>query len=289
MSRNLRMGLLLAGGILLMAGSTLLVLRSGRNAQVIPAPAATVIRFASNPEPAPKLVIHDLAGKITSMDDLKGKVVLVNFWATWCPPCRAEIPALIKLQEENGDKLQIIGISEDDDIEDVHNFVQKTKINYPVVMATPEIIQAYGGVAALPTTFIVDTEGRIVQRHLGLLNTDNALLEMRALHGLPVDAKIEHFEDKGQILSKNVDKATDLPDVDFSGLTPDQKKLALRRMNLEDCVCGCKLTLAQCRLDDTSCPVSKAMAATVVKEVKEGITSKPEPTAATPAAAPTTN
>jgi thiol-disulfide isomerase/thioredoxin len=281
MSRNLRMGLLLAGGILLMAGSTFLVWRTGRNAQVTPPPdTAPVIRFASNPEPAPRLVIHDLAGKVTSMDDLKGKVVLVNFWATWCPPCRAEIPALIKLQEEQRDRLQIIGISEDDDLEDVHEFVKKAAINYPVVMATPEIIKAYGGVVALPTTFVVDTEGRIVQRHLGLLNAENAELEIRALHGMPVDARIEHFEDTGQIFSKNVDKATELPDVDFSGLTPEQKKAALRRMNLEDCVCGCKLTLAQCRLDDTTCPVSKAMAATVVKEVREGITSKPEPTAA---------
>jgi thiol-disulfide isomerase/thioredoxin len=280
MSRNLRMGLLLAGGILLMAGSTFLVWRAGRAAPAATAQAGPpVIRFASNPEPAPGLVIHDLAGKVTSMDDLKGKVVLVNFWATWCPPCRAEIPALIKLQEEHRDRLQIIGISEDDDLEEVHEFVKKVGINYPVVMATPELVAAYGGVVALPTTFVVDTEGRIVQRHLGLLDAETTDREVRALHGLPVDAQIEHFEDTGQIFSKNVDKATELPDVDFTGLTPEQKKVALRRLNSEGCVCGCMLTLAQCRLDDTTCPVSKAMAATVVKEVREGITSKPEPQA----------
>jgi len=204
----------------------------------------------------------------------------VNFWATWCPQCRAEIPALIKLQEEHRERLQIIGISEDDDLDAVQDYVKKMGINYPVVMATPEMIAAFGGVAALPTTFVLDTEGRIVQRHLGLLNAEHTDREIRALAGMPVDARVEYFEDQGQVFSKNLSKATELPDVDLTGLTGEQKKQVLRRLNSEDCVCGCKFTLAQCRIDDTTCPVSKAIAATVVKEVREGITSKPEPAAA---------
>jgi thiol-disulfide isomerase/thioredoxin len=281
------MGLLLAAGIFLMAGSTYLVWRAGRAAQTAQPPAdAQVLRFASNAEPAPRLVIHDLAGKVTSMDELKGKVVLVNFWATWCPPCRAEIPALVQLQEKYRDKLQIIGISEDDDLDAVHDYVKKMGINYPVVMATPELTGAYGGVAALPTTFVVDTEGRVVQRHLGLLNAEYTDGEVRALAGLPVSAKIERFTDTGQVFSKNVANATELPDVDFTGLTPEQKKIALRRLNTEGCTCGCKQLLAQCRLDDTSCPVSKELAAKVVKEVRAGITTSPEPESEK---APTTN
>jgi hypothetical protein len=122
----------------------------------------------------------------------------------------------------------------------------------------------------LPTTFVVDTEGRVVQRHLGLWSSEAYDLEIRALTGLPVEARVEHFVDTGQIFRKNVANATELPDVDFTGLSPEQKKQALRRLNSEDCVCGCKLTLAQCRVDDTTCPVSKAIAATVVKEVLEG-------------------
>ena len=107
-----------------------MVWRAGRVTRTMEAPAgAPVIRFASNPEPAPRLVIHDLNGKVTSMDELKGKVVLVNFWATWCPPCREEMPALIALQNEHRDRLQIIGISEDDDLEAVHDFVEKRGIN----------------------------------------------------------------------------------------------------------------------------------------------------------------
>jgi cytochrome c biogenesis protein CcmG/thiol:disulfide interchange protein DsbE len=265
------MGFLLAAGILLMAGSTYLMWHTRSDAPPSQPPdGPPVIRFASNPEPAPGIVIHELSGKITTMDDLKGKVVLVNFWATWCPPCRVEIPEFIKLQEQHRDRLQIIGISEDEDPEQVREFVKQTGINYPVVMATPELIAAYGGVPALPTTFVVDTEGRVVQRHLGLLSSEAYDREIRALTGLPVEARVEYFVDTGQIFRKNVANATELPDVDFTGLSPEQKKQALRRLNSEDCVCGCKLTLAQCRVDDTTCPVSKAIAATVVKEVLAG-------------------
>jgi thiol-disulfide isomerase/thioredoxin len=278
------MGFLLAAGILLMAGSTYLVWRTRSGVPPSPAPdGPPVIRFASNPEPAPGIVIHELSGKITTMDDLRGKVVLVNFWATWCPPCRVEIPEFIQLQEQHRERLQIIGVSEDDDPELVREFVEQTGINYPVVMATPELIAAYGGVPALPTTFVVDTEGRVVQRHLGLLSSEAYDREIRALTGLPVEARVEHFVDTGQIFRKNVANATELPDVDFTGLSPEQKKQALRRLNSEDCVCGCQLTLAQCRVDDTTCPVSKAIAATVVKEVLEGVSSAQPTTVAAPA------
>jgi hypothetical protein len=93
-----------------------------------------------------------------------------------------------------------------------------------------------------------------------------------------VDATVETFEDTGQIFLKNAVLATDLPGVDFTGLNPEQKKAALKRMNSETCECGCTLTLAQCRINDTSCPVSKKLAAQVVKEIAAN--------AATPAPAP---
>jgi thiol-disulfide isomerase/thioredoxin len=259
-------------------GSAIYALRragTAAGAPVAPDANAKVIRFAKNPEPAPPFLLRGIDGKIVSTADWKGKVVILNFWATWCPPCREEIPELVRLQEKYKDKLLIVGASEDDDgPEKVEQFVQQHGMNYPVVMATKELVDNYGGVPALPTSFIINPQGRVVMKHTGLYEYDVYEREIRALAGLPVDARIETFEDEGQIFLKNAANATELPDVDFSGVTADQKKEALHRLNAETCTCGCKLTLAECRINDTECPVSKVLANDVVKRVKAG---QPEP------------
>src|SRR6478672_8667865 len=91
--------------------------------------------------------VTDLDGKTISFADLKGKVVLVNFWATWCPPCRAEIPDLVKLQAKYRDKLVILGVSEDEDAspQEVKAFGAEQKMNYPIVMLTPELSKIFKG------------------------------------------------------------------------------------------------------------------------------------------------
>jgi thiol-disulfide isomerase/thioredoxin len=230
-----------------------------------------VIRFVKNPEMAPPIQALDLLGKPVSKDNWGGKVVIVNFWATWCPPCREEIPELLELKKEYKDRLEIVGISEDDDPPaSVLKFVQQKGMTYPIVMATPELIDSYGGVPALPTSFLIDTQGRVVQKHSGLYPIKSYQREIRALLGMPTDARVETFVDNGQVFLKNAVNATELPGVSFKGLTPDQKKQALRRLNSESCTCGCNLTLSQCRVNDTECPVSGKLAADVVKQVAGG-------------------
>jgi thiol-disulfide isomerase/thioredoxin len=231
-----------------------------------------VIRFVSNSEPAPPFLVRDLDGNIISTADWQGKVVVLNFWATWCPPCRIEIPSLIELQKKyKDDGLLIVGVSLDDaPVEEVKEFAKAVGMNYPIVMRSRELVSEYGGVPALPTTFLVNKEGRIVQKHEGLFPNALYETEVRALLGLHIDAMVETFEDHGQIFRKNAVKATELPDVDFSGLSPDQKKAALKRLNSEACDCGCGLTLAQCRLNDTNCGISKQLAADVIKEIRGG-------------------
>jgi thiol-disulfide isomerase/thioredoxin len=230
-----------------------------------------VIRFVKNPEIAPALQGQDILGKPVNKDNWAGKVVIVNFWATWCPPCREEIPELLELKKEFKDRLEIVGISEDDDPpESVVKFAKQKGMNYPIVMATQELIDSYGGVAALPTSFLIDPQGRVVQKHSGLYPIEAYQLEIRSLLGMPTDARVETFVDLGQVFLKNAANATELPGVSFKGLTAEQKKRALRRLNSESCTCGCKLTLSQCRVNDGECPYSGKLAAQVVKEVAGG-------------------
>ena len=229
------------------------------------------IKFVKNPVTAPDFTIKTIDGKTITSGDLRGKVVLLNFWATWCPPCRAEIPDLIKLQSKYADKLQIIGLSDDTGpVNDVKKFVAEHGMNYPVAIADPKLEAQFGGVMGLPTSFVVDTQWRVVQKHIGLRNPALYDLEVRALLNLPVQAKVETFEDQGQVFLTNAKNATEIPGVDLSKLSPEQRKAALREMNETECGCGCKLTLAQCRINDTSCDISLKLAKVIVEKIARG-------------------
>jgi thiol-disulfide isomerase/thioredoxin len=231
--------------------------------------SANVIRFVRDPSSAPPFLLKDLDGNVISTAAYRGKVVLINFWATWCPPCRDEIPEMIALASKYKDRLQIIGVSMDDDPPaEVRAFTRAANMNYPVVMGGDKLSDEYGGIPALPTTFVLDTNGRVVQKHMGLYPEEVYDHEIRALLGLHVDVPVETFEDTGQIFLKNVARATSLPGVDFSGLTPGLKKIALKRLNSELCTCGCKMTIAQCRMNDPDCATSKALAEKIIREVK---------------------
>jgi thiol-disulfide isomerase/thioredoxin len=242
---------------------------------------ANVVRFVKNPDAAPAFQLNDLEGKPVSLAEAKGKIVLLNFWATWCGPCRAEIPDLVDLQKRYADKLEIIALATDeDDPDDLRRFILQSGINYRVAMTSDEVRRDYGGIAALPTSFVIDPQGRIVQKHVGLNDPTIYELEVKAMLGQRVDAKVEYFEDNGQVLLKNAERATELPGVDFSKLTAAQKSAALRRMNAESCDCGCQLTLAQCRINDSACRMSLALAAKVVTQVAHPEASKSVPPAA---------
>jgi cytochrome c biogenesis protein CcmG/thiol:disulfide interchange protein DsbE len=123
---------------------------------------------------APPYALADLEGKVVKNTDFLGKVVILDFWATWCPPCKAEIPHLIALQDKYKDQgLQIVGLSVDEGgANDVKPFANENKINYTMLIASSETARAYGGISGIPTTFVLDKRGTIVKKFLGYTDPD---------------------------------------------------------------------------------------------------------------------
>ena len=125
---------------------------------------------------APDFTLPQLDGHDLRLSSYQGKVVLLDFWATWCYPCREEIPHLVELQRKYSDRgLQIIGVSMDDSSEPVGPFCQEFHMNYPVVMGTAKTGALFGGVMGLPITFLIGRDGRIYFKHIGA--TDVAVFE----------------------------------------------------------------------------------------------------------------
>jgi len=118
---------------------------------------------------APDFTLSDLEGKSLTLSEFRGKVIILNFWATWCPPCRREIPDFIDLYRNYKDKgLIILGINLDaGDIRSVKRFSEEYGINYPVVIGNDSVTQDYGGIRAIPTTFIIDKKGDIREKYVG--------------------------------------------------------------------------------------------------------------------------
>ena len=227
------------------------------------------VRFVKNPKPIPELTMTTLEGTTITTKELSGKVVIFNFWATWCAPCRAEIPDLVKLQEQYKDHLVIIGVlSEDEPGPHVSRFVSDYKINYPIVTETKELLVAFPNIYALPTTFMVGPDSRMMQKHIGQIRPAQIEIETRVLAKLPVDAEVEFEPDNKEAVLQNNARATDIPGIDLASLTADQRTLALNRLNDEPCDCGCGFTIAQCRINDSTCAVSPKLAEKILAEVR---------------------
>ena len=134
------------------------------------------LRSTTTGVPAPDFSLPQLNGELLQLSTYRGKVVLLDFWATWCDPCREEIPRFVNLQDKYGQQgFEIIGISMDDTADPVRDFYQRFRMNYPVVLGNAQIGELYGGVLGLPIAFLLERDGRIYAKHIGAM--DASVLE----------------------------------------------------------------------------------------------------------------
>src|SRR5262245_21007481 len=228
------------------------------------------VRLFRNPAAVGDFSVRTLDGQTISSSLLRGKVAVINFWATWCGPCRAEIPDLVALQAKYKDSLQIVGISQDEaPAEVVKRFAADRRVNYPIAMMTPDLERHFPGIVALPTSYILDRDGRIVQKHVGMLTASLTDAEVRVLAKLPVDATVELVDQTQGLKLENGAHAMNIPGIDLTKLPVERRSEALQKLNNQPCTCGCDLTVARCRVDDPQCSVSLPLARKIVEQIAD--------------------
>jgi peroxiredoxin len=133
-------------------------------------PSKPVVKSTSTRKTAPEFSLKDSTGKVVHLADYKGKVVLLDFWATWCGPCKIEIPWFIEFQRKYKVRgFEVLGVSMDEDgWKAIQPFATQAAINYRIILGDDKTGDQYGGIEALPTTFVIDREGKIASVHVGL-------------------------------------------------------------------------------------------------------------------------
>jgi len=234
---------------------------------ISPAVHTQAMTAGAHPQ-APTISLTDIDGKRLDLADYKGKVVVLDFWATWCGPCREEIPGFTVLQEKYANQgFSVIGISMDDEPGPVVQFYKEFRMNYPVAVGNQRIGELYGGIFGLPTTFLIGRDGRIYIKHTGGINP--AIIEGEVQQLLAMSPTAEIMDFKPGLVAGTTTKIelgdpaaidSEIPGLNLTKLTAAQKEALKKVLSEQHCPCGCNLTVLKCRQVDRACQISLKLA-----------------------------
>jgi thiol-disulfide isomerase/thioredoxin len=246
---------------------------------IAPALRSQAMSDGDHPD-APAISLMDIEGKKLDLADYKGKVVLLDFWATWCGPCRIEIPGLMEMQNKYANQgFSVIGISMDDESGSVVEFYKEFKMNYPVAVGNQRIGELYGGIFGLPTTFLIGRDGRIYAKHMGATDVSVMEDEVQQLLAMSPTAEKTNFK---PVLAAGTSARIELgdpaaidseiPGLNLTKLTASQKEALKKQLTEQHCPCGCNLTVLKCRQVDRACRVSLKLAQEQMEKIlKSGV------------------
>jgi len=245
------------------------------------APALETQAMSGGDHPdAPPISLTDIGGKKLDLADYKGKVVVLDFWATWCGPCRIEIPGLMEMQDKYAKQgFSVIGISLDDEPGPVVEFYKEFKMNYPVAVGNQRIGELYGGIFGLPTTFLIGRDGRIYAKHTGA--TSPSVLEDEVQQLLAMSPTAENMGFRPGMTAGTSTKIalgdpaaidSEIPGLNMTKLTATQKEALKKQLGELKCPCRCDFTVLKCRQVDRACRFSLKIAqAQMEKLLKSGV------------------
>jgi thiol-disulfide isomerase/thioredoxin len=236
------------------------------------------VRAAGNHPAAPDFSLTDINGARLALSDYRGKVVLLDFWATWCGPCRIEIPEFVQMEQKYRDQgFAVLGVAMQDTPDSVSHFYQQFHLNYPVAMGNSQLAALYGGIFGLPTSFLIGRDGRIYSEHSGTTGPEVFQDEIQQLLAAKPGQEVPGFSPAGQVEDIEVgtpgEANPEVPGVDISKLGAAQLAAFEKELEQHPCNCGgCKFSLLQCRRQDTTCPVSKKLAREMLQKMQDSKT-----------------